>query len=108
MKSAIHIFIAFALLVTASCGDDKIPTINIKKEGEIGWGKKEQCIIHYLDSENSDELMGNIKCRGGISSKYYKHSFSLELEKSKIIFQSITFDISTQESISFENSSSLA
>ena len=25
--------------------------------------------------------MGNIKCRGGISSKYNKHSFSLELEK---------------------------
>ena len=65
MKSAIHIFIAFTLLVTASCGDDKIPIINIIKEGKIGWIEKEQCIINYLDSENSDELMGKIKCRGG-------------------------------------------
>ena len=81
MKFTIHIFIACTLFFSASCRDNKIPTINIKKEGEIGWGEKEQCIIHYLDSENSDELMGNIKCRGGISSRYYKHSFSLELEK---------------------------
>lgn len=81
MKFAIHIFTAFTLFFSASCRDNKIPTINIKKEGEIGWGEKEKCIIQYLDSENSDELMGNIKCRGGISSRYYKHSFSLELEK---------------------------
>ena len=44
MKFAIHIFIACTLFLTASCRDNKIPTINIKKEGEIGWGEKEQCI----------------------------------------------------------------
>ena len=43
MKFAIHIFIACTLSLSASCRDNE-PTINIKKEGEIGWGEK---TMHY-------------------------------------------------------------
>lgn len=80
MRTAKHLLIAFTILIAYSCGDEKIPTLNIKKDGAIGWKEKEQCNIVYSDSENTDELIGKIKCRGGMSSKYYKHSFSLELE----------------------------
>lgn len=64
-----------------SCTQEKFPSINIQKKEAIGWNTKEPCIIIYSDTENEDVLWGRIKCRGGISSKYYKHSFSLELEK---------------------------
>jgi hypothetical protein len=57
-----------------------LPSLNIKKVGAIGWKVKEPCTIIYVDSDNSVELIGGIKCRGGVSSRYYKHSFSLELE----------------------------
>lgn len=80
MRTAKHILIAFTILTALSCGDEKIPTLNIKKDGAIGWEEKKQCNIIFSDSENADELIGKIKCRGGISSKYFKHSFSLELE----------------------------
>jgi hypothetical protein len=80
MRTAKHLFIAFTILIAHSCGDEKIPTLNIIKDGAIGWKEKEQCNIIYSDSENTDELIGKIKCRGGMSSRYDKHSFSLELE----------------------------
>ena len=80
MNTAKNILIAFTIFMTCSCGEDKIPTLNIKKDGAIGWKEKELCNIIYFDSENTDELIGKIKCRGGISRRYNKHSFSLELE----------------------------
>ena len=80
MITAKHLFIAFTILIAHSCGDEKIPTLNIIKDGAIGLKEKEQCNIIYSDSENTDELIGKIKCRGGMSSRYDKHSFSLELE----------------------------
>ena len=80
MNTAKNILIAFNIFMACSCGEDKIPTLNIKKDGAIGWKEKELCNIIYFDSENTDELIGKIKCRGGISRRYNKHSFSLELE----------------------------
>jgi len=72
----------FTLIITIlfSCENKEIPSLNIRKDGEIGWGEKESCSIIYSDSDNTDTLIGKIKSRGGMSSKYYKHSFSLELE----------------------------
>ncbi|MDG1517093.1 MAG: CotH kinase family protein [Flavobacteriales bacterium] len=80
MIIAKHLLIAFSILIAYSCIDEKIPTLNIKKDGAIGWKEKEECNIIYSDSQNIDELKAKIKCRGGMSSKYYKHSFSLELK----------------------------
>tara|TARA_Y100000385_G_scaffold290567_1_gene364279 strand:- start:3773 stop:4939 length:1167 start_codon:yes stop_codon:yes gene_type:complete len=81
MRTTKHILIALIVLITFSCRDKILPSLNIKKDGAIGWEEKEPCIILFSDSKNTDELIGKIKYRGGISSKYYKHSFSLELEE---------------------------
>jgi len=68
------------MIISVSCRNEKLPSINIQKKGVIGWEIKEPCKIIYSDSRKVDELSAKIKCRGGISSRYYKHSFSLELE----------------------------
>jgi hypothetical protein len=81
MRTTKHILITLIVLITFSCRDKILPSLNIKKDGAIGWEEKEPCIILFSDLKNTDELIGKIKYRGGISSKYYKHSFSLELEE---------------------------
>lgn len=80
MRSLYNILIIIFLIFTVSCKNEVLPSMNIKKEGPIGWNIKEPCTIIYSNAEDVDELLGRIKCRGGISSKYYKHSFSIELE----------------------------
>jgi hypothetical protein len=80
MRVAKHLLIILTVLIIISCGDKIIPTLNIKKDGAIGQKEKERCIIVYSDSKKY-ELIGKIKSRGGISIKYHKQSFSLELEK---------------------------
>ncbi len=70
------------LLISFSCSrEENLPSIDIIKEDEIGWNDKEYCLINYSDSEVTLELSAGIKCRGGISRKYFKHSFALELDK---------------------------
>ncbi len=63
-----------------SCKNEKLQSLNIKKSDGFGWNVKEPCTVIFSNSENLDTLYGGIKCRGGMSSKYYKHSFSLELD----------------------------
>ncbi len=85
------ILIALIAWIVLSCGNEGMPSLNIKKDGAVGWKEKEPCIIIYTDSEHTDELIGKIKCRGGMSRKYYKHSFSLELER-KYSFANLPYD----------------
>ena len=91
MKIAHPFLVALVLIVLFSCGDKPIPTLNIKEGGAIGWNDKENCIVHYSTSEHTDELIGKIKFRGGMSSRYDKHSFSLELEE-KYAFADLPID----------------
>lgn len=91
MKNIKQILIALIVTMTISCKNESIPSLNIKRDGAIGWKEKEPCTITYSDAENMDELSGKIKYRGGISSKYYKHSFSLELEE-KYTFANLPHD----------------
>ena len=80
-SSYINLFIiALIIFFTVSCSDGKLPSINIIKEGPIRWKNKESCKIIYTDGWTEDKLSAKIKCRGGYSSKYYKHSYSLELD----------------------------
>ncbi len=81
MKPTKYILVAITTSLLFSCKQEGLPSIEIRKEGTIGWVEKEACTIVYSDTKNTDELPGKIKCRGGMSSKYYKHSFSLELEE---------------------------
>jgi len=64
-----------------SCEDYEVHSINIIKSDPIGWDRKEDCKITYSDTKKGVELKGKIKYRGGISRRYHKHSFSLELDK---------------------------
>ena len=76
----------FVLLISCkktlnqSTDTEQISFINIIKDGPIGWETKEPCKIIYTNNMETNELAGKIKCRGGVSSKYDKHSFSLELD----------------------------
>jgi hypothetical protein len=77
---SLYILIFVSLIITVSCKNEVLPSINIIKEGVIGWDVKEPCTLIYTDAGNVSELFAKIKYRGGTSSKYYKHSFSVELE----------------------------
>ncbi|MBO4403095.1 MAG: CotH kinase family protein, partial [Bacteroidales bacterium] len=58
--------------------EPRIPTIYIFSDG-ICWDKKEHCDIITTNQGITDTIFGSIKFRGGISSGYPKHSFSLKL-----------------------------
>lgn len=64
-----------------SCTQYEVPTITIIKKEGIGWKVKEACKVQYNTTSDSSISAGKIKFRGGSSSRYYKHSFSLELEE---------------------------
>lgn len=57
----------------------KLPSINIQNKNGIEWKTKKRCSLVYKDSLEI-RLIGRIKYRGGISTKYEKRSYSLELE----------------------------
>ncbi len=65
--------------------------MNIEKDGQIGWKVKEPCNIVYSDNSENIILSAKIKCRGGVSSRYFKHSFALELNE-KYSFCNLPYD----------------
>ncbi len=77
----IYLLFIVSTIFTISCKKEVFPSINIIIEGAIGWKVKEPCKIIYSDNNGVVETDAEIKCRGGVSSRYYKHSFSLELNK---------------------------
>lgn len=68
--------IAIVTIMLASCKSNVPYEILIASDGEIGW-KKEPCEISF----EGKNIPARIKCRGGFSSKYEKHSYSLELDE---------------------------
>ncbi len=56
-----------------------------ESEGGIVWDKKTPCKIKFC--KNCEVLEVKTKFRGGISSQFYKHSFSLKLKKDTILFE---------------------
>lgn len=80
MKVYILLFLILAICIFNACQEDQIPELHILKESEFSWDEKENCKIVFTHNEETDTLNGEIKFRGGMSSKYFKHSFSLELD----------------------------
>lgn len=64
--------------------------INIQVDSVIPWNLKTSCSLTFSNSD--DTIKGKIKCRGGISAKYWKHSFSLSLIKDTALFEGIKAD----------------
>ncbi|MEE9439068.1 MAG: CotH kinase family protein [Saprospiraceae bacterium] len=80
----IHKYIVFVVLIAGTLGCDSkshLPSINIVQQDTIKWQSKEQCIIEYNDKTGNHTYNAQIKYRGGLSSRYNKHSFTLELDK---------------------------
>lgn len=88
MKRRLIIFI-WLFILAFSCKQEeyppqeviayKFPALNILADEEIGWESKGPCKITYTDAKSDVESLAQIKNRGGMSSRYYKHSYSLEL-----------------------------
>ncbi len=71
----------FFIITCLGCEDHPFPSIDIQKEGDFSWKKKEACTIVFTHKGDAVEMPGRIKFRGGISAQYKKNSFSLELDK---------------------------
>ena len=91
MRIFSYLLIALVVFIVFSCENRELTYLNIVKDGTFAWEEKEPCMIIYSDSKNSAAIIGKIKCRGGVSSKYYKHSFSIELER-KYSFRNLPYD----------------
>jgi len=92
-QSFFLLFFCSVTLVFTSCVDKKqegseaepnqesIPSINIFTEGSIGWDSKQICEAYYILNGDTTKNSARIKCRGGASSKYEKHSYSIEFDE---------------------------
>lgn len=58
-----------------------IPKVHIFSKSEIRFDKKQKCIIIFEDNLKFSVNKSTIKCRGGFSSKFFKHSYRIELNK---------------------------
>ena len=86
MQQVKKIFLViFILTFFASCTEVKVPTINIIKDEAIGWKDKEICKLIYSEGLDSIKISAKIKSRGGMSSRYYKHSFAVELDSKYVL-----------------------
>ena len=60
---------------------DNIPKLHIICDN-IKWDRKQPCLLtEHFEKVTSDYLDGKIKFRGGVSSRYNKHSYSLKLKE---------------------------
>lgn len=84
-------FILSFSLLTAGCtsqepkpveeqGFRPVPELRITAIDPTTWTEKNRCKVDYVLNGDTTTLTGRIKYRGGISSKYPKHSYSLELD----------------------------
>ena len=77
-------FILLFPFVLFSCSEVRqdLSFIEIIVDGDIPWEEKKECIVRYSDFiGDTIQVNAKVKYRGGISSKYPKHSFRLELDK---------------------------
>lgn len=84
-RKVIYVWISFVLFgLFSSCGveKEKIPIIHITTERQFERTNKKECLItYYLSDGDSIRLPARAKYRGGMSSQYDKHSFSITLDK---------------------------
>ncbi len=91
------IFIIIILAFISACYDsahsdcDQVALLKIEKKGPVGWKEKEPCEIVFITKNDSIRMTAGIKCRGGVSSRYSKHSYTLELTR-KYNFCNLPFD----------------
>jgi len=68
------------LIFSVGCDSPELLEINIIKDSPPGWTTKEECGVLFIQGLDTSFASATIKCRGGMSSKYSKHSYALELD----------------------------
>lgn len=63
--------------------NNALPRILINTDSEIKWDYRTSCDVCCVNDNDTTCYGGSVKFRGGVSSKYYKHSYSLKLDKSQ-------------------------
>ena len=58
-----------------------LPVIHITTDSKIPWEGKVSCAVTVVTGTDSTVWDGKIKFRGGVSAKYYKHSYSLKFNE---------------------------
>ena len=83
---AAAVAVLFMVLHSRSTGcrlkrdNPRLPVIYITTDGDIPWEGKTACEVAVVTAHDSLLYSGRIKNRGGTSSKYDKHSFSLKFD----------------------------
>ena len=77
-RTLIFVVLIFFVL---GCKEHPFPTIDIIKKTPFSWKKKEACKVVFTFEGDSVEMPARIKKRGGLSARYKKNSFTLELDK---------------------------
>jgi len=67
-------------MLMVSCGEDEMAEMQLSTESTIEWELEKQCQMKLMDNSEVLESTASIKYRGGMSSKYFKHSYALELD----------------------------
>ncbi len=85
------VFCLSGIFLISSCKTEApectdIPTLHILENG-IAWDKKSKCTIIVNDCGKIDTLTARTKFRGGFSSKYEKHSYTLEFDEKQKFHQ---------------------
>ena len=86
----LHLLLLVIVLATlgSACKEKKaatvaeplqLPVIHIVTKNEISWDKRIPCVMSVVTNHDSVSWGGKVKFRGGMSSKYYKHSYSVKL-----------------------------
>jgi hypothetical protein len=95
MRPAATIIVPLLCLsfLASHCNQEKdpFPELKIFDKGTVTWKEKGECEIIYHSEKDSLILPARAKFRGSISSRYAKHSYSVEFE-SKISFGDIPAD----------------
>ena len=63
----------------------QLPVLYINTQGEIPWEGNATCSVAFVNAHDSVIHTGKIHFRGGISSKYEKHSYSLKLDEAHAV-----------------------
>ena len=92
----IFVYCFFFVFFLYSCSEDLEPktegipgvhpfkgyVLKIETSEDISWMSKQSCTLEYIENGKSVLYTARLKCRGGASSKYEKHSYSLEIDTS--------------------------
>lgn len=78
MKQALLLFSLFFLFACST--EERFSELHLQSDEAIEWNKEKPCILTLENGDERTILGASVKLRGGFSAKFFKHSFTLELE----------------------------